>query len=173
MLEVFFDINAIYRAITVPPKQASREELQQYADAQQLWQVLKAGRLKGYISVLSLSTLYSLLETYYAENKWRQTGADWRTVRDRSRRDAYTAIIVCVNLLEVLDSLASDVPKVRELMSARLDCNDFEDNLQLLCAREERIKIIVTFNARDFKCAADYGIEVLTPRQLLLRTTNP
>lgn len=55
------------------------------------------------------------------------------------------------------------------MMSKDVSCNDFEDNLQIICAAAAGIRIIVTDNIRDFGCARPLGVTVLTPVQLLNR----
>ncbi len=169
MINVFFDTNVAYRAIIALPKGANQQKVEQDAQAKQVWKAVEEERISGTISVLSLTTLYSLLEAYYRDNKWRQIYSDRYTVEKRSRSDAYRAITRCAALLKVCDVLASEVKKVNELMSRRVECNDFEDNLQLACAYEEGMDVLITFNVRDFACANEFSIEVLTPRQMLMR----
>ncbi len=170
MLDVFFDTNVLYRAVITPPKAAQRDEIEQAEVAKQLWQAVKDKRIAGYLAVFSLTTIYSLAENEYKQ-KWRRQGADWHTAETRARRDAYDIILrgTELGMLSICNTLAEDIDMVKTLMSENLACNDFEDNLQLVCAYEEHLTLLVTFNTRDFICSPKLGIEVVTPKQLLLR----
>ncbi len=172
MTEVFFDTNVLYRAVVPQAKQANQMEVEQAEEAKRLLAAVEEGRLDGFVSILALASLYSLLEAYYRDNKWRLLAPSWQIAERRARQDAYNSIIRLASLFTVSTVLGSDYDTVRELMSKNLQCNDFEDNLQLICTKSESVKIIVTFNKRDFACANGLGIEALTPKQLLLRLTN-
>ncbi len=146
MTDVFFDTNVAYRAMLPLPVGATQQEDEQETLAKQLWKMVEDKSITGFISMLGLTTLCSLLESYYRDSKWRRLYANRQLAESRARSDANAAIQKCMDTLKVCDNQASDLVRVSNLMRDNAACNDFEDNVQLVSAYEEGVRILVTFN---------------------------
>ena len=118
------------------------------------------------MAAFSAPTIFSLAESEY-KDKYRRAGWHWQAAEKQARRDAYNLVNECCNRLQLAELYRSHIDTARTLTGRELLCNDFEDNLQLICAAEEGVFTLVTFNKRDFICAAKMKVEVLSPAQLL------
>lgn len=167
MIKVFFDTNVLIAAPIGPPRN-NMNPAESVAQAQQLWQAVRDGRIAGYVAAFSIPTIFSLAESEY-KDKYRRAGWHWQATEKQARRDAYNLVNECCNVLQLTELYRSHIDTARTLTGRELLCNDFEDNLQLVCAVEEGVFTFVTFNKRDFICAAKLKVEVVTPNQLLTR----
>ncbi len=164
-MDVFFDTNVVVTAKIGRTQDSSITE-QEIASAQQLWQMLEDDRLAGYLAGFSVPTIFSIAEREFKERR-KRAGWDWRKAELQSRRDALNIIDECYDLLNVCRLFPVDIEAALDLTNKEFKCSDFEDNLQLVCAAEEKVNVLVTFNKRDFGCAYMFKVEVVSPSQLL------
>ncbi len=105
-------------------------------DAQPLWDARDAGGVVAYVPASVLTDIF-----YIAR---RQIGV----------LDAGAAVDRCLAAFEVLA-----VDKALLLRARSLPGNDFEDNVQMICAQNAGLELIVTRNIPDFAYAAMLAIE--------------
>ncbi len=110
--------------------------------------------------------LFTQFEGHYIKYN-ASKGMDWANGKRLARGAAYRDIRRCLEVFFIYDMLHEYLWDANELMSKDIACNDFEDNLQLICSFRSDVDIIVTDNVRDFACSGMFGITVLTPSQLL------
>jgi len=72
-------------------------------------------------------------------------------------------------ILDVLDYIASVSDKREIFYLWRPFLKDPKDDLVLEVAVESKSEVIVSYNARDFAGVDKFGIEILTPKEFLLR----
>ena len=100
-------------------------------DAQPLWRAQSAGLLVGCVPASAVTDLF-----YIA----------------RRSKDLPTAFACVDRVLTSLDILPVDVALLR--IARELIGNDFEDNVQIACARAASLDLIITRNTVDFVHAA-------------------
>ena len=110
-------------------------------NANRIWQATVSSQIKGYVTASSMTDIY-----YYASNR----GKDEEVGR--------SAIVMCITTLEIC---TVDRTIIEE--ASNMKRHDFEDAVQIACARAEGLDAIVTSNIKDFRNA---GIKLYTPAQL-------
>ncbi|GIK43166.1 MAG: DNA-binding protein [Chloroflexota bacterium] len=112
-------------------------------EAKALWQAHEDGNLVGYLTASTLTDIF-----YVAR---RLTSLDL----------AYRAIRLCFDTFEIC-------PVDRQTLSLALNLpgTDFEDNLQVACARLTGLDAVVTRNSEDFK---DAPVAILSPAEVLVQ----
>ena len=113
------------------------------AEADEIWDANRDGRIDAWMSAAALPTLFYVV----------------RRQADLSR--AHVAVANCLRSLEIVP-----VDRTTLEMATTLPGSDFEDNLQIACAVEARLDAIVTRNPKDF---AGSPVLILTP----CRTPGP
>ena len=164
-MKVFFDINVIRTALLGEDKQDDPQYLQ---DAKAVWKAAEDGRVDAYLAAFSVPMLFTQFEAHYIKYN-ASKGMDWANGKRLARGSAYREIRRCLEVFFIYDMLHEYLWDADELMSKDIACNDFEDNLQLICSFRSDVDIILTDNVRDFACSGMFGITVLTPSQLLTR----
>jgi predicted nucleic acid-binding protein len=111
-------------------------------DSKAVWQACDDGKLTGYITATTLTTIYYIVE------------------KTRDRASAVAAIDTCLGAFEI-------GPVYREtLLAARkLNGPDFEDDVQMAVAVTSFLDCIITRNIRDFQASP---IKVYSPADFLL-----
>lgn len=165
MLKVLLDINVIR---TVLLEETRQGDPNYHADAKAVWKAVEDNIIEGYIAAFSVPILFSQCETYHNDQN-RRKGMVWDKAKTQARLNAYRNVRQCLSVFGFVDLLSDDLFDADALLTRNVSCDDYEDNLQLICAFEHNLDIIVTDNVRDFDCAGMYSIEVLTPAQLLRR----
>lgn len=167
MLEVAFDINVIRPFLLQEPRQGDSLYLE---IIKTLWEAAKSGRIEGWVTAFSLPIIFSQSEQYYyTDIPTKRPQLARESMRKLARAYAYRDVRKCINVLQRCDLTDDDILETNNLMTEDVACNDFEDNLQLVCACRAGLDIIVTDNLRDFSCARSYGVDIVTPSQLLKR----
>lgn len=167
MLEVAFDINVIRPYLLQEPRAGDSLYLE---NIKAVWAAAESGRIEGWIAAFSLPIIFGQCEQYYYSDirvKRPQLGRE--AVEKLARAYAYRDVRKCINVLQRCELIDEDILEANDLMTKDVVCNDFEDNLQLVCAYRTGLDLIVTDNVRDFSCAKSYGVEIATPSQLLKR----
>ncbi len=114
-----------------------------YQDSLKVWQFCEAGKLKGYISALSVPNIVYILRKELTPEKAQQ-------------------IIEQLSLIfKISDLKADDLKK-----AANMQGSDYEDNLQMVCAARLKADFIVTRNIKDFTSSKVVAIK---PSELLDR----
>jgi predicted nucleic acid-binding protein len=110
-------------------------------DSKAVWQACDDGKLTGYITATTLTTIYHIVE------------------KTRDRASALAAIDICLTAFEI-------GPVYRETLLAARKLNgvDFEDDVQMAVAVTSFLDCIVTRNVRDFRASP---IKVLSPADFL------
>lgn len=103
-------------------------------------------RIEGFVSASSVTDIYYLVRKY-----------------THSTELAYNAIGKLLEIVKVCSVTNNDV-----LTAFQRKAKDFEDCLVATCAKSNRCDCIVTRNKKDFK---EFDIPLLTPEELLLKTT--
>jgi predicted nucleic acid-binding protein len=113
------------------------------ADSSDVWIACDAGRFAGYVSAISLPTIYYVV---------RQA---------RGRDVALRAVDQCLAAFEI-------APVYRESLEAArgFDGADFEDDVQIACAVTSLLEFIVTRNPADF---VKSPIPVVSPAEFMSR----
>ena len=115
-------------------------------DAKALWQAHEDGRLTGYITATSLTNIFYIARKH---------------VNLEAARDA---VRTC---LETFEICAVDRAVLES--AAVLAGNDFEDNVQLMCASVASLDAVVTRDPADFKHA---NLPILAPAAALTRLSG-
>jgi len=113
------------------------------AEAIRLWRANEAGAIVGYVTASSLTDIF-----YVA-------------CRIGGRDTAHRAVRVCLDAFEIcpVDRRALE-------QAAALPGNDFEDNLQMVCASQMALDAIVTRDVQGFNSSP---VPVLTPAEAIAR----
>ena len=114
-----------------------------YAQARELWELNKTGRITAFISSSSFTDLFYICS---------------KTV---GLKQARASIELCLGHLEICNVRRDELE-----LAAGLKGEDFEDNLQIICAEAYKLQAIVSRDTTGFK---DSPIEVLTPIEILAR----
>ena len=115
-------------------------------DAKSLWQIQSNGQFFAYITATSLTDIFYLSRRLAGlEKAWQ---------------------IIHANL-DQLSVVPVGIDELR--LATRLAGSDFEDNLQIACAINAQLDLIVTRNLTGFSGA---NIPILTPQQMLLRLSE-
>lgn len=166
-LQVAFDINFLRTVLLEEEKWDDPAYLQL---AKAAWQAIEEGRIEGWIAAFSLPIIFSQCETFYFNQYYNRTpNASRDAARKQARAKAYSDVRSCINVFESYPLNDDDIIDASNIVSRNVSCNDFEDNLQIVCAYAAGIRLIVTDNIRDFACAGLFGVTALTLTQLLNR----
>lgn len=111
------------------------------AEADEIWEANRDGRIDAWVSAAAPPTLFYIV----------------RKQADLTR--ARLAITNCLASLEI-----APVNRTTLELASTFPGSDFEDNLQIACAVESQLDVIVTRNPGDF---AGSPVKVLTPAELL------
>ncbi|MDD4890478.1 MAG: PIN domain-containing protein [Phycisphaerae bacterium] len=132
-MKVFVDTNVLLDVL------ARREPF--YADSAGVWTLTEAGRVNGFVSAVSLPTLFYLLS------------------RSRGRREARGA-------MALLRDIFTLVPTDAQIISRAIDCDieDFEDAIQFFSALRAGAATLITRNPKDFPTT---DVSIQTPTQFL------
>ena len=114
------------------------------AEAEAIAEAGADGRLEAHVCASSITDIYL-----------HQRGSSSAPIRPGA------SSANCLDLLQVV-SVTRDLLDAAELRGG----NDYEDDLQIECARDARLDAIVTRNPKDF---AGSPVLVLTPAELLAR----
>jgi predicted nucleic acid-binding protein len=112
-----------------------------FAEQEDFWRAMRIGRIIGYVSATAVTDVF-----YIAR---RQIGLDGASAAVRDCLESFTVCAVNGAMREEALSLPG---------------NDFEDNLQIVCARVEGLDAIVTRDEPGFRWS---GIPALTPAQVM------
>jgi len=115
-----------------------------YEKSSRIWEMTEKGELQGYLSATSVTDIFYILK--------KQLG----TERPYGILD---------QLLMVFEVVA--VSKVDIRKALKLGLKDFEDALQLICAKKIKASFLITRNKKDFREAK--GIEIIDPDAFLIR----
>jgi predicted nucleic acid-binding protein len=110
-------------------------------DSKAIWDACDSGRIRGYITATTLTTIYYVIP------------------KTKGRIVARNAVDVCLSAFEI-------GPVYRETLSAarKLDGPDFEDDVQIATAITSSLDCIVTRNVNDFAASP---IKVYSPAEAL------
>ena len=105
----------------------------------------------------------------YRAYKWLATTATFLQMEDVLKRPEHLAAgeMSAIEVDQLLTVVADRITPVQVHYQWRPQLADPGDELILECAINGSADAIVTHNVRDFGAAADFGIRVLTPAQLL------
>ena len=115
-------------------------------DAAALWQAKLDGRFVACITATSLTDIFYITRRYAGREK------AWQAVHTS---------------LDQLSVIPVGIDELR--LATTLNGNDFEDNLQIACAINRQLDLIVT---RDLAGFPRNSISILTPQQMLLHLTE-
>ena len=115
-------------------------------DAAALWQAKLDGRFVACVTATSLTDIFFITRRYANLEK------AWQAVHTS---------------LDQLSVIPVGIDELR--LATTLDGNDFEDNLQIACAINRQLDLIVT---RDLAGFPRNSISILTPQQMLLHLTE-
>lgn len=118
-MNLFIDTNVLMDIL------ATREEF--YADSERVWSLVETGRVKGFVSALTVANLHYLLR------------------RAKGLAAARSAVGVLRNIFALVPL---DAQVVREAIEAEID--DFEDAIQFFSALRAEADVLITRNARHF-----------------------
>ncbi|MGH2587737.1 MAG: PIN domain-containing protein [Dehalococcoidia bacterium] len=108
-----------------------------FSEGAALWQQIEAGRIIGSITSTTVTDIFSIA----------------RRATDLQR--ARSAVEICLRALEICPVHRSELEKALDLPG-----NDYEDNLQVVCARAASLDTIVTRDPAGFQSAP---MPVLSP----------
>lgn len=109
----------------------------------QIWKYCEAGEIKGYISALSVPNIVYILRKELSPERTRQI------------------IEQLMLIFEVVELKGSDLKNATDMLAS-----DFEDAIQICCAKRIKVDYIVTRNIKDFK---NSDILAFKPSELLER----
>ncbi len=112
-----------------------------FKDSFAIWQAHEKSQLTGCVSASSITDIFYV------------------TTRLTNEATAREVVRLCLNRLDVLP-----ITKATLLLADSLEGNDFEDNVQIACVKENKIPAIVTRDKVGFRSA---GVSIYTPKQLL------
>lgn len=135
MEKLFLDTNVVIDLLG--------ERLPFYEQAAKIATLADKGKVKIYVSALTYSTVFYILERY----------EETEIVKEKMRRFKVIAATADLTNAIIDKGLASKF-------------SDFEDALQYYCADKESCDIIITRNCKDFK---ESVIPVLSPDEYLKR----
>ena len=117
-----------------------------YENADKILKLCANKKVKGYLAAHSVTNLYYIMRKYFQNNDC------WEIIK---------------NLLKFLDVIEIDKDKILESLNDN-SFKDFEDRLQVECAKSININYLVT---RDLKDYANSKIECVSPDDFLTITT--
>ncbi|MDP2776176.1 MAG: PIN domain-containing protein [Anaerolineales bacterium] len=132
-IKVLFDLNIILDVLQ------EREPF--YEMSAQLLAYAETGKIQGFISSHSLTTLYYLIQ--------------------KGKSTAYAKVTI-TNLLQILKVASVDQSTIEQALS--LPYKDFEDAVQMMAAVQCKADYLVTRNVKDFQPAP---LSVIQPSELL------
>ncbi len=109
----------------------------------QIWKYCEAGEIKGHISALSVPNIVYILRKELSPERTRQI------------------IEQLMLIFEVVELKGSDLKNAADMLTS-----DFEDAIQICCAKRIKVDYIVTRNIKDFK---NSDIPAFKPSELLER----
>jgi predicted nucleic acid-binding protein len=115
--------------------------------AQPLWDARDAGRVVGYLPASVLTDLFYIIR--------RHAGIP----------AAFSAVD---RIFAAFGLFAVDAPLLQQARA--LPGNDFEDNVQIVCATNAQLDVIITRNPADFRAAP---MPVIEPSQITAYLTTP
>ncbi len=134
-MKILIDTNVILDVL------CKREEF--YENSLKIWKYCEIGKLKGYVSALSVPNIVYILRKELTPEKTQQ-------------------IIEQIFLIfKVGDLKADDLKKAASMQNP-----DYEDNLQMICAARLKADFIVTRNIKDFTSSK---VTAVKPSELLDR----
>ena len=101
-----------------------------YNASSQLLAAVESGKVKGFISAHSITTLFYLIR------------------KDTSTSQARAVI---TNLLQILKVSAVDQETIEKALN--LDYRDYEDAVQMICALQSKADFLITRNTKDYQPA--------------------
>ena len=101
-----------------------------YNASSQLLAAVESGKVKGFISANSITTLFYLIR------------------KDTSTSQARAVI---TNLLQILRVSAVDQETIEKALN--LDYRDYEDAVQMICALQSKADFLITRNTKDYQPA--------------------
>lgn len=110
-------------------------------ESKAVWQACDAGRLRGYITATTITTIYYIVE------------------KTKDRSSATAAVDICLSAFEIGPVYRETIVAARKLGGV-----DFEDDLQIATAVTSFLDCIVTRNIRDFKTSL---IKIYLPADLM------
>ena len=117
-----------------------------YENADKILKLCANKKVKGYLAAHSVTNLYYIMRKYFQNNDCRE---------------------IIKNLLEFLDVIEIDKDKILESLNDNT-FKDFEDRLQVECAKSININYLIT---RDLKDYVNSKIECVSPDDFLTITT--
>ena len=117
-----------------------------YENADKILKLCANKKVKGYLAAHSVTNLYYIMRKFFQNNDCRE---------------------IIKNLLEFLDVIEIDKDKILESLNDNT-FKDFEDRLQVECAKSININYLIT---RDLKDYANSKIECVSPDDFLTITT--
>ena len=115
-------------------------------DATILWQAILNRQFVAYVTATSVTDIFYIIR------------------RHAGREKAWQAVDTCLDQLSIV-KVGIDELRLATTMAG----SDFEDNLQIACAMNRQLDVIVTRNLSGF---TGNNIPVLTPQQMLLRLSE-
>ena len=112
-----------------------------YQDVEQIWERLRTGADRGYVSASALTDIYFI------------------TKRILNDAVALKAVTLCDNSLTIC---VVDRSTIRRALALR--GSDFEDNVVIACAERENLDAIITRNRHDFQYSS---VPAYTPADYL------
>jgi len=114
-----------------------------YETSARIWELVESRDLKGYLSATSITDIFYILN--------RQLGPE----------KAYHFVNKIMMVFDITSVSQADIRK-----ALNLGLQDFEDALQVVCAKKIGATYLITRNTEDFQEAED--IEVVNPETFLL-----
>ncbi len=113
-----------------------------YQMARRVWELIEKRELRGYLSASSVTDIFYILK------------------KRLGMRFAYETIEKLMMVFDIASVSQSDVRK-----ALKLGLRDFEDGLQLVCARKIKASYLITRNKEDFRDRLDTA--VVNPEEFL------
>ena len=114
-----------------------------YETSARIWELVESRDLEGYLSATSITDLFYILNKQLGPEK------------------AYHFVNKIMMVFDITSVSQADIRK-----ALNLGFQDFEDAIQLVCAKKIGAAYLITRNTKDFQQAE--GIEVVDPETFLL-----
>jgi len=114
-----------------------------FRDSARVWKLVEKGYLKGYLSATSLTDIFFILKKHLGQD------------------GAYENLGKLMLVFGVVSVAEADIKRAR-----KLGLRDFEDALQLTCARKVAVDFLITRNKQDYPMEA---AETITPTEFLIK----
>ena len=106
-----------------------------YDTSKRIWELIEKGELTGYLSASSMTDIFYILKKHIELNR------------------AYETVNKLMMVFSVVSVSEADIRK-----ALNLGLKDFEDALQLVCARKIKADFLITRNKEDFQDRPDEKI---------------